>query len=383
MEVDVKKEVLIIGESGSIWIKKFITNYMDPSLFEISVLSYNDNDISWYINRNIRIIQLEKIMQTKYNKSKFYKYIGIKALEEKLFQFNIDFDYILVQYVRLDSIKIADYYKRRKKTKIFWIYWGSDLLRKPRKRIMREKKYLKNADGLIVGANSLKERIEQVYSYEISSKLFFIEFGMGEGDVIEEMKKNYYTKESARDELELPLDKIIITIGYNGSPQQNHILVIQALNELDNVNKNKILLLLPVSYGLDNDYLEQLTDELEEGQWAYRLFTEFMDSQQVIPLRYATDIFIHAQTTDAMSATILEYLYTNTLVFNPRRIRYKELTDRYIEYVEYLEEAELSKLVERAISEEAWLKVHNTEKLLELPSADDIKKQWMGIINAN
>ena len=58
-----------------------------------------------------------------------------------------------------------------------------------------------------------------------------------------------------------------------------------------------------------------------------------MEKDEVAILRLSTDIFLYGQTTDAISASAMEYLYAGTVLIKPKWLDYSELSEAvYYEY---------------------------------------------------
>ena len=59
----------------------------------------------------------------------------------------------------------------------------------------------------------------------------------------------------------------------------------------------------------------------------YLILDSFLSSEDAAALRYATDMFIHVQVSDAYSSSVQEYLLCNKKVINGSWLRYDEFED--------------------------------------------------------
>ncbi len=133
-----------------------------------------------------------------------------------------------------------------------------------------------------------------------------------------------------------------------------------------------------MNYGhAPDNYVNSVKKVLSEINCESLILTEFMNDAEIAVLRAATDIFIHAQTTDALSASVLECLYAGAILINPIWIRYDELIDNEIEYVEFAEFINLPNIILKCINNVSKNTINsNRAKLRELYSWDILAKMW-------
>ena len=97
-----------------------------------------------------------------------------------------------------------------------------------------------------------------------------------------------------------------------------------------------------------------------------------------------SDCMIHAQITDALSASVQEILYAGKLVFNPEWLEYEEIDKRGVFYKKYKDFKELEELfvnyVNGGISaEEKKLLEDNKRLLYEYSSWEILKDKWLSL----
>ena len=81
-------------------------------------------------------------------------------------------------------------------------------------------------------------------------------------DYITEVQK-IYSRIEIKEELNIPVDKTIIAIGYCGIPEQQHLRVIQELAALDIKEKNNMCVMLQFMYNTKAGYREQVINSLK------------------------------------------------------------------------------------------------------------------------
>jgi hypothetical protein len=109
------------------------------------------------------------------------------------------------------------------------------------------------------------------------------------------------------------LDKIIVTIGYNGVKQQNHDKIISILSKLPNEIKNKIHLVLPMTYGTPLEHLDIVRGLASMSGISNVILDKFLTNKNVCILRKITDIFIMLQDTDAFSSSVKSHVYCQNI----------------------------------------------------------------------
>ena len=113
----------------------------------------------------------------------------------------------------------------------------------------------------------------------------------------------------------------------------------------------------------------------------HKAIEEFLNDNNLGKLRESTDVFIHAQKTDASSASVQEYLYARKVVYNPVWIQYRDLKDNNVFYFEYNDYDELVKKLESylhtGLSEQELENISkNSDIIWNLSSWDSVSKKW-------
>ncbi|WP_431471340.1 hypothetical protein I5168_07190 [Nonlabens sp. SCSIO 43208] len=185
--------------------------------------------------------------------------------------------------------------------KLLISFWGSDLLRT--EHLGYDKVVailLKRAKYITIQNDDLKKIIISRFGNQLSEKIIVIKFPFKTCH-IEKFKslsfKNLQRKEGFN-----------ILVGHNGHKENNHIKI---LHQLENLASSKINVHLLLTYGLKNDYLNQILKFKETSKLKIFLQLDFLEDKDLIDYRSKMDLMIYAPISDAMSGTVTESLYAN------------------------------------------------------------------------
>ena len=95
-------------------------------------------------------------------------------------------------------------------------------------------------------------------------------------------------------------------------------------------------------------------------------------------LRLATDIFVHAQESDAFSASIQECVYGGSILINPSWIMYKEFDNVGIDYLTYNSYEQIGEYINNIIDKK--VDINNSDKvhlLYDKYSWQAVKEDWL------
>lgn len=120
-------------------------------------------------------------------------------------------------------------------------------------------------------------------------------------------------------------NRYVITCGYNAFRAQNHMRIIESIAQVRNYLPKNLLLLFPVSYGGDKQYLESVKNKCIDEQFEALFIEDYLSVPEVGLLRMATDMFVHAQATDAGCASLQEYVLCKKKIVHGGWIKYPML----------------------------------------------------------
>lgn len=373
-----KKRILILGNAQSIWVKEYIEYVLLPTnKYDIYVSSQNKGgDFSrFYSNNGINIVETDKAVLGIKN-SRLKTVINLYSHIKKIGAFDI----IHVHYVPT-NIMSWFYAKCLFKfgNRICLSFWGSDLLE--HSSVNRwQRKCVESCDYITLSGSILKDAFYSQYKQFNKEKIKIAKFGVAAFEYIDEIKRKY-TKEQLKEQLGFDSEKILVSIGYNSRESQQHLNVVEQINKLPLKYKNKMSIVIQFGTGgASDEYKEKVKSALEEAGIEYKLTEGFLDKRQTAVLRAGTDIFIHAQKTDALSASVQEYLYSGAYVINPVWIDYKDLKEIGVEYKEYNSFDELGEIIKTSIDCNLLNTFANNQKALrELSGWSFQRKNWLEI----
>jgi hypothetical protein len=137
-------------------------------------------------------------------------------------------------------------------------------------------------------------------------------------------------KEQCKAKFGLNTDKITITIGYNASNNNQHLKVLESLIASKTIRTKSFEVLLPLTYGRTKDYVDKIVLLLEKLKIEYKTLNHFLSATEVMYLRYATDIFIQAPLSDALSGSLREHIYAKNIVITGSWLPYQILNQNGI-----------------------------------------------------
>lgn len=321
------KRILIVGGVYDKHTYRFISHLKkEDNSLKIDILSYEKKE-----GQPECIDFCEKVYQPQESMQKLYKvkYLGqiIRAIDFKhnlkiLVSQNKKYDAILILWVFPQNMLAIDSYKKLSNN-IILVPLGSDVLRISKLARFALKSFYQNADYIALPPAGFQQTVKQLF-HITDSKIVILDFG---SDQIDTILNSEISRLEAKQKLGIA-KKYVITIGYNAVKAQNHLMILDQLVQVKEQLPENLFLILPMTYPKSpeiEEYIKSVKIYLNNLNFKYRIFEDYLDEQQLILLRKCSDIFIHAQTTDANCATIFEYLLSDCTILNGSWLHYPEL----------------------------------------------------------
>ena len=162
--------------------------------------------------------------------------------------------------------------------------------------------------------------------------------------------------------------------------------MIQSLDSCNDEVKKSIFIIVPLSYGCPNEeYKNQIIQTLKDTGIPFYIFDKFIDKDSIGEFRLTADIFLYGQTTDAISASMIEYFAAGCTVIKPEWLIYSELTDNGIIMIEYKDFNSLTGIFENVILQKLYKNKNenNSSIIYSLKSWDSLKNQWLDMYDEN
>jgi glycosyltransferase involved in cell wall biosynthesis len=221
-------------------------------------------------------------------------------------------DIVDIQWCGHYYAKYMDLIKKRD-AKIIATLFGSDFYRSTDKEKNIQKKIFDVADKIVMGENMHVE-FEQLFP-DLSAKIMHNQFGSKRLNIIDELNTIEY-KCILKEKFKIDSKKIVVTIGYNGKPEQQHIMFLNQILNLTEVQKSKLFLIFPLTYGLtDNpNYSSSLKQKIDELGIDYLLLEKRLSDIELAETKIISDITINCQTTDALASSIKESMLASDIL---------------------------------------------------------------------
>lgn len=284
------------------------------------------------------------------------------------------FDLINMQYVDYSDLMDAVILKIILNSKLVLSYWGSDLLRTEKGKLNSAGRFLKYADFVTFDNEDLEFKFKEIYEWTDIIPKRTVMIGLPVLNIIKRNASDDF-KEAIRKRWGIDKKKIVIGIGYNGIPAQQHKRVLRVLEKLDEEQKKQIVLLLQMSYGGTRTYKDSVIKVAKKTGIQYIDIQRYLTDDEVAQLRILTDIFINAQSTDAFSGSICEYLFADTVLINAKWLRYKEFEKYQFHYLEFESFNEINYLIEKSLKEKINVE-ENKELIWKLRSWEYCAPKW-------
>ncbi len=377
--------VLVVGDSGSIFIKQYIENVLLPiTNIEIVLIQENISSRQYLDFYKENQVVVEPLV---FKKNKFVfkfpvirSYLGVKLWADEIKKRYGSFDMVHVHGLnRSRGNALLFLHKIAKKAVIS--VWGDEIFRASEKVCNKYIKYYDLANYITVSTKAMWEKFSQTYGDRYRDKIVMNKFAVGLFDRIDKFKSEY-TREQLCEEFGVKSpNKLLVFVGHNGRLAQRHLEITRALKKLPQSYKDRITLLYTMTYGVPGqDYLSELESEAKSVGCEYTVLKEFLDENSMAKLRCICDILLHAQLTDAFSASIQESLYAGSIVLNGSWMPYDEIPDYKEHYIEYDNVDDISDVLCEIIDQYQEYKSKfniNREVLRSISSTETTTKAWV------
>ena len=330
---------LIIGDAGSIFVKQYIEYVLlDDNNNEVIVLQegfISPDYLGFYNKNNVKIEPLATqktrlIMKIPIVRSIVGTKIWCREMRKKYGRF----DFAHVHGLNRARGNIAKYL-RKSTDRLAISVWGDEIFRVSENTLLSYRKYYNIADYITLSTKAMYDKFIEAYDHSYDNKLYLNKFAIGEFDFIDRAREQYTRDEICR-EFGVDSSKRLVYVGHNGRSAQRHFELTKALNKLNAEERSRICLVYTMTYGVqDSKYLEELEREIKALDVEYVILREFLNEEKIAKLRIICDILLHAQLTDAFSASIQESLYSGAIVFNGSWLPYTDLPQDVECMIEY------------------------------------------------
>ena len=354
------RKVLIFAKFYSVYTKQLVDNlharYPD---MELGILTSASETKDMIDNQSIAHIYYFETMQDLYN------------ILCKLPQYDV------AQLLWIEEIWV--YFTeeiRAKFNRLNLCVGGSDFYRASRDDLMHKKKLIDVADNISAETTQTIEDFAGFYGIDIA-KMKLIPFGL---EVINHIDGIDVSQNRIRERFGIPSGKVIVTCGHNAIQAHQHLKLIECLKNVSKEIMDKVVFVFPMTYPSGRDeYINQVRQKLQEYSLPYRILTDFMDFDSMAQYALISDVMIHVQTTDQLSSSMLEEMYTGSVIIAGEWLPYKMLHDSNIYFLD-------AKSIEDAVNKAEMVVAHlddyrarcagNKEIIWKNHSWDSLISRW-------
>jgi len=261
-----------------------------------------------------------------------------------------NYDTIFIHFIVPYYHNFVKYYNKRCKTLVS-VFWGSDLFRIKKKDIPKVLKIVGMSDVVNLATPEMYKEFLHTFNMSSCIKRTNYSFGI---EILNDIKtvikkgvnrQRFIAKLSCS--VKITAETKIVTIGYNGAPQQQHLKIIE---DLENREWRNTLFIFPITYAGTKEYHSEIKRKLERSSLNWILIPEFMTNKQISNLRFVTDVFIQLQTTDGLSVATQEHIFAGNRVIVGSWLPYKMFKEMGIFYQTVDTVSEISEKLKEELS---------------------------------
>ena len=338
--------------------------------------SYGNSVYEEYTNMGINLIRTDKGVPVL---GKIPKLRTMVNLIHNIKQVTHNKNFDIIEFQAMPSVRVLKFFEKyifKYGKKIIFMYWGSDLLEASEKDVKKSESALTKASYILFDSYNLKDRFKEYFEETFDDKFVDVRLGTTIFDNLDNTIKEY-TKADCKKHFEINPNLKVVAVGYNGRKRQQHIKALEQVAKLPKKELDEICILLHMGYGLkSNEYLDEVRKYANEIFPNYIVIDRFLDKEETSMLRYATDIMLHTQISDAFAGSIKEILYAGALLINPSWIEYSECDKLNIKYYKFDEWDEIPNLILKALDEDEKELLKNRKILYNNFSWKALKHKW-------
>lgn len=373
------KTIVVVGDGDSVFIAEYLRWLRQHSDYRFWLVTWRNKKYSSLLaSLGIKVVLVsDKRIRNSWKRA----YQGYKDCKEALLGLDM-IDVLHFQFLDLKMLIWSDFLFKRTRKSVM-TFWGSDLFYSgfAEKLVMR--RYLGKADTITLMTKEMDMKFHEIYGRKYEQKLLrYIDFGNSLYPRIEQSEREM-TREQCKAYWNMPVDKVVIHIGYNAVKEQNHLAIITELLRLPRAVLDDIYVVLHFGYGLyDKSYKMGIERALREGRAKYAIIEKYMYAEEMAIFRRTADIWIHGRDTDAFSASMCEYMYAGALMLKGAWLRYSKLIEGKYYYYDFADFTKLAELLMQVLMPGGVSTrkiLGNRIKLKKLNSWEVYGPKWIGL----
>ncbi len=199
--------------------------------------------------------------------------------------------------------------------------WGSDLLNSGGiESYVAQHEAIRRADYIIINTLEMTQYFLAKFGREFAPKIrnaFFVI----DNDMMDRIANSNAAllRKKFIERYGIEESKIIVEAGYNASKFQNHIEILGQLNLLPGQMKEKIHVVIPMTYGLganSGDYMNAVKKAAADSSFSTTVIDKFITPEEVLELIASTEIKLNLRETDNLNTAMIESFCSDTVAVN-------------------------------------------------------------------
>lgn len=328
-----KSRLLLVAFLDNIHVYNIVKNVLTYSEYDItayclegSVNTIKKEFMLYYQSQGITIVSGPDLSKGR------VRYMGrAYSILRSLGRFDVMQLHYVSHYVTLPIYLLRRLYRR-----IVISFWGSDIKRTNSLIRAFQRPVIRVCDKASFTNKDLYESFKITFGHSIlpESKVSVVGLGFMFLDSIERIKLQKGFNKECRARFGFSLSSCIVTIGYHGRRAMQQLEVVSSIINVLKEEKGRIELVLPVR-GMEHSIRSEISRILDSAGVHYHLFQDYIPDEDIPYFRLCSDVFINAQTTDACSASMLEYVCSGTIVINASWLTYSSLDRKGVYYLKF------------------------------------------------
>ncbi len=293
------------------------------------------------------------------------------------------FHHLFKNYDCVDLHSFMDYYKNivfnciKNGHQYDITVWGSDVLRASEDNF-KDREIGYEHSRHIKGFDKLLDVISFHYAHKYDGKMIPAYLGNSSFPIIDDVSEEERLLLSKKMGIYYP-DMILVTCGYNASPSQQHSIIINALSRLSSADKERIHVILPMTYDKSEPYFSNTVSLLNKVNVGYTVLDYFLSERELAVLRIQSQVMVDVQSTDSFNGALRETLYSENVTLIADWLEYPPYDREKVYYIS-INESNLTSTLHSIIKNFDEYKhkcIGNKDKLKHLVSWEYCIKPWV------
>ena len=319
--------MLVIADSDSFWTIRFLQHVALNAGYQVvlfPIWGHQGKYDDFYAQNKVTVYQDQHTLPLVRHIPRVRMWARIWANAQSLLKlgpFDVDHNHSISQR----DLALGEMVARKCGARWVATIWGSDFLRAPDVEKRRMAPLLSRCDYVHNVTDMIAEQVVQICGETIRPRLVLADFGQESYALMDSMRQTM-TKADCKKSYGMDPNSFVLCVGSSASAAQQQLKTLQVMKNMPEKVLKKITLVLQQTYCVDDPaYLQKTHEAAAALPCQTVIMTEFMNDEQCARLRLAADAYIHGIKTDALSSTMLDYLYAGTCVIAGSWLEYPPL----------------------------------------------------------